>query len=195
MPPRRTFEDGRNFREHLITTAAAMIAEHGTAGLTVRAIAKQARVADGLLYNHFTDKEELLAEALREHVRTVENGLGTLPEPGTGTIERNLAAQLTYGLALHKAILPAFAGLIGQPAVLERLSQNEEDSWRDRLAGYLEAEQRQGRLRPDADTGAATALIVGICHETVLSSLLPHTPATRAASVDAIVATVLSGIA
>ncbi|ONI87451.1 TetR family transcriptional regulator [Actinosynnema sp. ALI-1.44] len=195
MPPRKTFADGRNLREHLIATAAALIAEQGTAGLTVRAIAKQAGVADGLLYNHFADKEELLAEALRAHVRTVESGLGPLPEPGTGTIEHNLAAQLTYGLALHKAILPAFAGLIGQPAVVERLSRTEDDSWRDRLTRYLDAERDRGRLRPDADTDAATALIVGICHETVLSSLLPYTPTTLPPSVDAIVATVLSGIA
>lgn len=189
MSPRKT-----NLREQLVATAAAMIAEQGTAGLTVRAIAKQAGVADGVLYNHFSDKEELLAQSLVTHVRNVEATLGELPEAGSGSVEANLKAHLAYGLALHRAILPAFAGLIGQPAVLERLGDLENDSWRDRLAAYLHAEKDIGRLRPDADVGTAAALIVGICHETVLSGLMPHTPASREPDVDRIVATVLTGI-
>ncbi|CAM3887442.1 TetR/AcrR family transcriptional regulator [Kibdelosporangium persicum] len=189
MPPRRT-----DLREHLVTTAADMIAEN-PAGLTVRAIAKRAGVADGLLYNHFTDKEELLAAALTMHVRNVESGLHELPEPGTKTLEENLASHLEYGLALHKAILPGFAAFLGQPAVLERLERTGHGGhWRDRLAAYLKAEQDLGRVKDHADTATATALIVGICHETVLSGLLSHSPTTKHPDVDKIVQTVLDGI-
>jgi AcrR family transcriptional regulator len=84
--------------------------------LTVRVIAKEAGVADGVLYNHFADKEELLATALRSHVLAAQRDLGALPEPCSGTVEENLRAQLRYRLALHKAILPAFAGLLAHPA-------------------------------------------------------------------------------
>ncbi|MCE7012148.1 TetR/AcrR family transcriptional regulator [Kibdelosporangium philippinense] len=187
--PRKT-----NLREQLIATAAGMIASQGTAGLTVRAIAKQAGVADGVLYNHFSDKEELLAQSLITHVRNVEATLGELPEAGSGKVEANLKAHLEYGLALHKAILPAFTGLIGQPAVLERLGELENDSWRERFTAYLHAERELGRLRADADVDSAVALIVGICHETVLSGLLPHNPVTRDPDTDRIVAAVLTGI-
>ncbi|WP_410660994.1 TetR/AcrR family transcriptional regulator [Amycolatopsis sp. lyj-112] len=189
-------EAGRNLREHLIDTAAKLISAQGTAGLTVRAIAREAGVADGVLYNHFADKEELLANALAAHVRDVENGLGELPAPGSGTVEATLRAQLAYGLALHKEILPAFAGLLAQPAVLARFDEAAEDgeSWRDRLAGYLRAERELGRLSGDVE--AATAMLVGVCHETVLSGLFPHGPkVVTSPGIDAVIATLLEGIA
>ncbi|MFI7704038.1 TetR/AcrR family transcriptional regulator [Nonomuraea sp. NPDC049480] len=174
-----------------------MISARGTAGLTVRAIARQAGVADGVLYNYFADKEELLANALRAHVRTVERELGELPEPGAGTVEANLRAYLTYGLALHRAILPAFAGLLTQPAVLTKFAElgGHGEDWRDRLARYLHAERDLGRLAADAQLDAAAAMIVGVCHETVLPALFQH-HATAAAppSVESVVTTVLTGI-
>ncbi|RSN26025.1 TetR/AcrR family transcriptional regulator [Amycolatopsis sp. WAC 01416] len=192
----RHTEDGRSLREHLIATAATLISANGTAELTVRAIARAAGVADGVLYNHFSDKEELLANALAEHVRRVEAGLGELPAPGSGTVEANLRAQLSYGLALHKEILPAFAGLLARPTVLARYGELGEgaETWRDRLAEYLCAEKELGRL--DGDVEAAAAMLVGVCHETVLASLLPHGPkVTATPGTDAVVTTVLEGIA
>ncbi|ASR36349.1 TetR family transcriptional regulator [Prauserella marina] len=194
--------DGASLREHLIATAERMLSNGGTAALTVRAIAKEAGVADGVLYNHFADKEELIASALRAHVRTVEAGLGALPEPGTGTVERNLRAQLAYGMAMHAAILPAFAGLIDRPSVLsrfaERQDQDGEPPWKERLLGYLRAERDLGRLAAHADLDAAAAMIIGVCHENVLSTVFPSAPETPAPKgkdvVDGVVAVVLDGI-
>ncbi|MFH8367855.1 TetR/AcrR family transcriptional regulator [Streptomyces sp. NPDC018031] len=184
MSPRRpaVLRDGggtQDLREYLIGTAERLIAEQGTAALTVRAIARAAGVADGVLYNHFADKEELLAHALRAHVRSVEAGLGALPEAGTGSVPENLRAHIAYGLALHRAILPAFAGLLARPAVLTGFAGLAEPGgeWRDRLTGYLRAERALGRLAADAEVDAAAAMIVGVCHETVLTALF-HGAAT-----------------
>ncbi|WP_326834626.1 TetR/AcrR family transcriptional regulator [Amycolatopsis rhabdoformis] len=198
MSPRTAaaLRDGdRSLREHLIATAGALMAEEGAAKLTVRAIARRAGVADGVLYNHFADKEELLAHALREHVREAERDLGALPAPGSASVEANLRAHLTYGLALHQAILPTFAGLLTHPAVLARFAELTPtgDEWRDRLLAYLHAERDLGRLSPTTRPAAAAALLVGACHETVFSALVPHT-ASVATSVDELVATVLEGI-
>src|SRR5215471_20902281 len=77
--------DGQNVREYLIVTAARLIDERGSAGLSVRDIAREARVADGVLYNYFEDKEDLLAHALLAHVGTVMNAAPGLPPAGTGT--------------------------------------------------------------------------------------------------------------
>lgn len=186
-----------NLREHLIDAAGRLIARQGLAGLTVRVIAKEAGVADGVLYNHFADKEELLATALRAHVRAVERDLGVLPDAGSGSVEGNVRVWLSYGLALHGAILPAFAGLLAQPAVQARYVEmgDAAPDWRDRLLGYLRAERAAGRLRSDADVDSAAAILVGICHEQVLSGLfnsgLPH---VAEPSVEAVVRTLLTGI-
>ncbi|MEV4672084.1 helix-turn-helix domain-containing protein [Actinomadura sp. NPDC049382] len=190
----------RTLREHLIATAERMMADRGTAGLTVRAIAREAGVADGVLYNHFADKEELLAHALRARAESVGRALDPLPEPGTATVEENLRAYVAHGLATHGALVPALAGLVAQPEVLSRfsaLSGGEED-WRSRLARYLRAERDLGRLAPDAPLDAAASMLVGACHEPVLSALFQGEDIARRvppASADELVAVVLRGIA
>jgi AcrR family transcriptional regulator len=181
MAPRRAAalrEVGdQSLREHLIAAAERLIARRGTVGLTVREIAREARVADGVLYNHFADKEELLALAVHAHVRSVDAALGPPPGPaGSGTVEANLTAYVDRSLALHAAIVPAFAGLLGQPGVLARLASlpNPAAGGRGRpedLADYLRAEQRLGRLASDADVDAATTMLIGACHELILPHL------------------------
>jgi AcrR family transcriptional regulator len=112
--------DGQNLREHLITTAARLIEQRGTAGLAVREIAREAQVADGVLYNYFEDKEDLLAQALLAHVGSVMHTAPQLPPAGTGTVEANLASFIDGGLAVLIRVMPAFAGLLSQPKVLVR---------------------------------------------------------------------------
>jgi AcrR family transcriptional regulator len=112
--------DGQNLREYLITTAARLIDERGSAGLSVRDIAREAQVADGVLYNYFEDKEDLLAHALLAHVGAVMNSAPRLPPAGTGTVAENLRLFIDTGLATLTRVVPAFAGLISQPNVLKR---------------------------------------------------------------------------
>src|SRR5437763_2427495 len=112
--------DGQNLRDHLIAAAARLIGERGTAGLGVRDIAREANVADGVLYNYFAAKEDLLAEALLVHVGSVMGGLPGLPPPGAGSPAANLAQCIDTGLAALSRVVPAFAGLQSQPRVLQR---------------------------------------------------------------------------
>lgn len=181
------------------------MARRGTAGLTVRDIAREAQVADGVLYNHFADKEDLLAQALHAHVHSVERSLGELPAaPGTGSVEDNLRAFVRYGLALHAAILPAFGGLLSQPKVLTRFAElpnpmAEGQGLRTYLAGYLSAEQKLGRVAAGADPETAATMIIGACHEVILPNLLRGTAAADIqipdGFADALVATAMAGLA
>jgi AcrR family transcriptional regulator len=113
--------DSQNLREYLIATAARLIGERGTGALTVRDIAREAQVADGVLYNYFEDKEDLLANALLAHVAAVMGSAPPLlPEPGTGTVAENLRRFIEGGLEVLGRVTPAFAGLVTQPKVLAR---------------------------------------------------------------------------
>ncbi|OKI45061.1 TetR/AcrR family transcriptional regulator [Micromonospora sp. CB01531] len=206
MAPRRAaaLRGGeQSLREHLIAAARALVARRGTAGLTVRDIAGEAGVADGVLYNHFADKEELLAYALHAHVRAVEAELdGAAPRPGEGTVAANLRAYLARALALHAAILPAFAGLTAQPKLLARLGDLATplaggQDLRTELAGYVHAERRLGRVAASASPEAVATLVVGVCHDLVLGRLLDPSgppPEPPAELVDALVATLLHGV-
>jgi len=112
--------DGQNLRDYLITTAARLIGERGSAGLGVRDISREAQVADGVLYNYFEDKEDLLAHALLAHVATVMEGMPPMPPAGTGTVAENLRQFIDIGIGALARVVPAFAGLLAQPKVLKR---------------------------------------------------------------------------
>jgi AcrR family transcriptional regulator len=112
---------GQNLREYLIATAARLIDQRGSAGLAVRDIAREAKVADGVLYNYFEDKEDLLAHALLDHVGSVmASAPQLLPPPGEGTLAENLRVFIEGGMASLLRVTPAFAGLLSQPKVLTR---------------------------------------------------------------------------
>jgi AcrR family transcriptional regulator len=113
--------DASDLRAYLIATAARLIGERGTGALTVRDIAREAQVADGVLYNYFEDKEDLLANALLFHVGSVMGSAPPLlPEPGTGALADNLRGFIEGGLEVLTRVTPAFAGLVTQPKVLIR---------------------------------------------------------------------------
>jgi AcrR family transcriptional regulator len=205
MPPKASaVGEGTDLRQHLIDAAERLIARRGTAGLTVREIAREARVATGALYNHVADKEELLALALRAHVRAVAAGLGPVPGPaGTGSVAGHLHDFVARAVALHAAILPAFAGMLPQPGVLARFTAlsgpPDGDTWlRGQIADYLRAEQRLGRIASHARVDAAATMITGACHDLVLPHLFSGAPtgpveASPGFATD-LVTTVLEGI-
>jgi AcrR family transcriptional regulator len=208
--------DAQDLREHLIATAARLIGQRGTGALTVRDIAREAQVADGVLYNYFEDKEDLLANALLAHVAGVmATAPRLLPEPGTGSVVGNLRQFIEGGLEVLGRVTPAFAGLVAQPKVLARfhamiggdaaftgspqtLGQDSPRGLPDMLAAYLRAEQRLGRIAATADIDAVVILVVGAIHGQILPQALfspPGTAPTTAPDVPGRLAeTVLTGI-
>jgi AcrR family transcriptional regulator len=188
MSPRRAavLRDGdgeQTLREHLVATVARLMAERGSAGLTVRDIAREAKVADGVLYNHFEDKEELIALGLNAHVvRVMSASAHGLPQrAGEGTVQENLRSYINGGLAVLTAVLPVFAGLLSQPKVLLRFhtigGHGGTPPLPRMLADYLRAEQALGRIAPGINPDAAGTMIIGACHDLVLPHLFsPHGP-------------------
>jgi AcrR family transcriptional regulator len=212
--------DGQNLREYLIATAARLIGERGSAGLAVRDIAREAQVADGVLYNYFDDKEDLLAHALLAHVGSVMQAAPQMPPAGTGTVTENLRLFVDRGLQTLAQVAPAFAGLVAQPGVLTRFhamvggdaafvgGDGEPDAGPapdrprglpDTLRGYLLAEQRLGRIDSAADVDAAVTLIVGTIHGEILPRVLFAPPGSRVTAAPGLAGrvaeTILRGIA
>jgi AcrR family transcriptional regulator len=149
-------------RRHLIAVTQRLLARHGV-GLTARQIAQEAQVADGALYNHFANKNDLVLTALVESAaRASEEYLAALPEPGTATLEENLRALTAAAVRFHTALVPLFAGLVGDAALLHEFlvrvhGENGPQVTYAAAVEYLAAEQRLGRasaeVAPDAVVG------------------------------------------
>ena len=155
-------------REHLVASAAALVAERGTTAVTTREIARAAGVSDGVLYNYFADKSELIVAALVRRFETIgARSWSDLPQPGTGTLQDNL---VEYAGALHSLVrdtLPMLAGLVDEHALLHRLLGEIHRPGQgilpflSRIGEYLTEEQRLGRIREGVDLEAAMLLLTG----------------------------------
>jgi AcrR family transcriptional regulator len=190
-----------DLRQYLIAIAARLIRERGAARLSVRAIAREAQVADGVLYNYFKDKEDLLAHALLAHVGSVTSRALEMPLAGTGTIAGNLQTFIEADLDILARVTPAFTGLLSHPKALSgfhamigttsatgadagdgpyagrpddgsSLSHSVLTSLPGVLTSYLRGEQRLGRVSASADVEAASKLITGAIYGHVVPPLL-----------------------
>jgi AcrR family transcriptional regulator len=154
-------------RELLIDTAEKLLAERQVSTITTRDIARTAGLSDGVLYNYFTDKNELLVAALvRRYAAALEQFDGDLPAAGTATVEQNLITYARAALDLVAKTLPVAAGLMSEPALLHRFIEAIHTQpfgphrLRQPIADYLTEEQRLGRLG-DFDVDPVLSLLIG----------------------------------
>ena len=189
-------------RRHLITVTQHLLAAHGLIGLTTRQIAREAKVADGVLYNHFAGKDELVLTALGERAtELVRDFLAERPEPGAGTLEQNLAQLARAVLEFSAGIVPLVTGLFGQADLLHAfLSGSHADQVGPQTAfsatvEYVASEQRLGRVADDVDPLAVAELLFGACQlRQIVPQPQPAEDAVPAADLDAIVAVLLRAL-
>jgi AcrR family transcriptional regulator len=155
-------------REHLVDAAARLTTQAPIATITTREIARAAGVSDGVLYNYFGDKNDLLVEALlRQFRRVFESIRGRLPQPGVGTVDDNLASIAVTLFEVEGEIIPMIAGLLADPVLFHRLfaalhtDPLGPQEFREPLVSYLDGERRLGRIRSDVDPAAVTMLLLG----------------------------------
>ena len=181
-------------RHHLIAVTQRLLAAHGLTGLTTRGIAREAQVSDGVLYNHFSDKDELVVTALAERIVELSTRFRhDCPRPGAQDLRTGLSALVQLCWDLQAQALPLIGVLLGRPDLVHRLLQrlHAEDSapqllWQEACA-YITGEQRLGTISPDVDPYTLAEVAFSACQLHVLTALLsgngdvpppPNQPAT-----------------
>ena len=170
-------------RRHLIAVTQRLLAAHGGTALTTRQIARAAEVSDGVLYNHFHDKDDLVVTALAAQAKQDADAyLAAVPVPGSASVETNLRALADATLALQASTLPLATSLFGQTELFRDLvtaMHSDPGSLQPFTATveYLRAEQTLGRVSADADPGAAVELLFGACQ---LRAFIGHLPPPHA---------------
>jgi len=166
-------------REHLVDTAEKLLTERQITTITTRDIALAAGVSDGVLYNYFADKNELLLVALlRRYKGAVTRFEASLPEAGTATVEANLNVFACAQLEMQSDVLPIMTGLIPDSVLLRRFVEEMHGQplgpqhTMERLTGYITAEQRLGRVPETVDPDAVNTMLMGATALLALTSLL-----------------------
>lgn len=146
-------------RQNIIEATERLLHSHGLARLTTRAIAREANVAEGLIYHHFKDKAELIFEVVITRVQETKSLMQNLPlEVGKSTLLKNLEGVLLSVYHAHYEITPIINSIFADQKLLIRMQEIVKERNMgpeyavEALDVYLAAEQRLGRLSDAVDT-------------------------------------------
>lgn len=178
-------------RARILRVAAREIARRGYGGASLRLIATESDLQLGSLYFHFTSKDELVAEVLREGIdaaldRVVE-AIRSLPQEVTGQV-RLQTAMRAHLEALHASHDRA-AAVVWMTETMPSEVRRKQRIYARRYSQWwhtmLSALQRQGEVRDDIDASVIRDVLIAALNATLSRS---HTEARGAhdALVDAL---------
>ncbi len=189
--------------DRLIEAAEQILRKLGLSHLSTREVARTAGVAEGALYHHFEDKNELLLAVIKRHGPQYFDEIRNLPlRVGQRTLRENLneVAWVTY--SFHRHAIPITCSLFADTELLARHRQlvrakaGPERTY-EALTAYLSAEQRLGRVAKTADLEAAVTALVGGCFQ--IAFLETHwgqklTPAEARRRTEGVVEILIAGL-
>lgn len=153
-----TSDPPHEVRQRLLEAACEAFLEEGYR-VSIDRIAARAKVARQTVYNHFSSKDALFAEAVRHAIQSVlvtldgESDIrSTLLEFGHAYREKVLSPE---GIAIFRTMMteaPRF------PALAQQFFRQGPLATRQRLAGYLAQAMAAGQLRRDDPEFAAEML-------------------------------------
>ncbi|MGP3773675.1 TetR/AcrR family transcriptional regulator [Streptomyces sp. SDT5-1] len=167
--------DQKPARVRIVDAAHELMLSIGLARTTTKEIAKAAGCSEAALYKYFANKEELFVTVLGERLPKLGSLLGRLVAEGAGdpdrTVEQNLTDIAREAALFYEQTFPMAASLYAEP----KLKRRHEEVMRELGSGphkpiqgldaYLRAEQKAGRISPEADTYAAASLLLGACSQ------------------------------
>jgi len=153
-------------RERILDATKQIIQERGLARVTTKEIARAAGVAEGTLFKYFERKEDLLLAVVQENLPPFL--AVTDPEQaGTGTVGEHLVAIAQAAMTYYAHLIPQTIAICSDATLLARHREWMQAELAgpqrvfERVAAYIAAEQRLGRLDSERDPTSVAALLLG----------------------------------
>jgi|SRR5579875_153095 AcrR family transcriptional regulator len=159
-----------NTRQQIIDATERIIQAKGIARATTKEIAREAGYAEGTLYKHFESKEDLFLSALQQHLPSFIEALGE-SVAGQGTPRANLEQIAQAAIDYYDRLIPLATAFFADADLLVRyrqaLAQANAGPQRthERVACYIEEEQRLGRIDKGLEPFYIAALLLGSCFQ------------------------------
>ncbi|HEY4485687.1 MAG TPA: TetR/AcrR family transcriptional regulator [Nitrospiria bacterium] len=178
--PARAGKTGRTpDKKPLILKAAIKIfARHGFSRARTAAIAREARVAEGTIYNYFKSKDDIIVTIFDQTWRDQINALKKLTGPMESPLEK-LSAVISSVMELFKADLKLAEVFLVEFRQCGKCFSSQPISvileFLNLLEDILKDGIRKGMIRPDINTRIARGLLFGALENIVLAWLLRTT--------------------
>ncbi len=145
-------------RQNIIEATQRLLESLGLAQLTTRDIAREAKVAEGLIYHHFKDKAELVFEVVQTMMVETKNVLQNFPlQVGKRDLLKIMEDALYTIYRSHYEGVLIIYSIFSDNQLRRRMQeilQERNIGPRSKIEGmrvFLEAEQRLERLAKDVD--------------------------------------------
>jgi AcrR family transcriptional regulator len=167
-PPRRQQKEER--REQILDAALRVFSSKGFSGASIREIARDVGVTEGLLYHYFESKDQLLEACWKE--RTWRAHLERILSEADGkpleAVLRELVDDFLQTLRSQADVVRVCAReMQSNPEVAEfhrsKIADNQE-----LLTSFLRERQARGEIAPDADLETPAGLLMGCAYSTFL---------------------------
>ena len=171
MSPRTAvqLEENRKATEQLILKAALKVFSiHGFAGASIRAIAKEAKISDGLLYNYFKSKEDLVFAVMKSSFSTLDSIIVNDESASPETNFKNSVSNF-FTLILEekeKVRLLAQMGLHGKK--FDLLNQATISKYQQSVSKFELIFRKMGKPNPQLEARILVAALDGVMFETLL---------------------------
>jgi len=159
-----------NTRQQILDAVERIVRGKGIAHATTKEIAREAGCAEGTLYKHFERKEDLFLAALQQHLPSFVEALGET-QAGQGTVRANLESIACAAISYYEQLVPLATAFLADSDLLARhrkvLDQINGGPQRiyERVASYVEEEQRLGRIATPQEPLDVAALLLGPCFQ------------------------------
>jgi AcrR family transcriptional regulator len=156
--------------QQIVDAVERLIEAKGLARVTTKDIAQATGLSEGALYRHFDHKEDVFLAVLQKHlpvlVDLLENQVA-----GTKTVRENLVEIALAILNYYEQLIPMNAAFFADTVLLTRFREALHQigagpqRLHERVAAYIEEEQRLGRITPQLPALSVAALLLGSVHQ------------------------------
>ncbi|HZS79433.1 MAG TPA: TetR/AcrR family transcriptional regulator [Ktedonobacteraceae bacterium] len=163
-----------NTRQQILDATERIIQAKGIARVTTKEIAREAGCAEGTLYKHFEHKEDLFLSVLQRHLPTFVEAVSE-DMAGKETVQRNVEHISLAAIEYYDKLVPLATAFFADTDLLARhramMNQMQGGPERifERVASYIEAEQRLGRIDTQLSSLHIATLILGPCFQYVFN--------------------------
>jgi AcrR family transcriptional regulator len=184
LPPAVVAATGNDIdaiRRHIMEATWRVIANEGLTAASTRAIAEEAGISGGTLYNYFENHVQLVAKSIINQAQALADPVAALPSrAGQSTVEVNLRYFVRKARAVLDELVPTLAAAFSDRDLLDavRHEMTAVDPLIDPVGvveRYLLAERRLGRIAPHADCSAAASIMTSMCHDDAFQRYLQGT--------------------
>src|SRR6266852_3448372 len=136
-----------NTRQHILEATERVIQSRGLARATTKEIAREASCAEGTLYKHFQDKEDIFLAVIQEHLPDFVLKVSE-ENAGKGSLNASLQEIALAAIRYYEQLIPLAVSLFADSELIERHRR-----W------------MQGRIADSLDAFSVSSLLLGPCFQ------------------------------